>query len=77
MKNATSRVYYHGPAVDRASGLAGVIDEVQHRPDLFPVLRVLADRDGGPARFLVLGSAGPSLLRQSAESLAGRIEYAN
>ena len=52
-----------------------VIDEVQHRPDLFPVLRVLADRDDGPARFLVLGSAGPDLLRQSAESLAGRIEY--
>lgn len=57
--------------------LAGVvvIDEVQHRPDLFPVLRVLADRDDNPARFLVLGSAGPGLLRQSAESLAGRIEY--
>ena len=52
-----------------------VIDEVQHRPDLFPALRVLADRDDNPARFLVLGSAGPSLLRQSAESLAGRIEY--
>ena len=58
-------------------GLAGVvvIDEVQHRPELFPVLRVLVDRDGSPARFLVLGSAGPALLRQSAESLAGRIEY--
>jgi len=57
--------------------LAGtvVIDEVQHRPDLFPVLRVLADRSHHPARFLVLGSAGPALLRQSAESLAGRIEY--
>ena len=57
--------------------LAGtvVIDEVQHRPDLFPVLRVLADRSHNPARFLVLGSAGPALLRQSAESLAGRIEY--
>ena len=52
-----------------------VIDEVQHRPDLFPVLRVLADREANPARFLVLGSAGPSLLRQSAESLAGRVEY--
>ncbi|MYD72421.1 MAG: ATP-binding protein [Acidobacteria bacterium] len=52
-----------------------VIDEVQHRPDLFPILRVLADREGNPARFLVLGSAGPNLLRQSAESLAGRIEY--
>ena len=57
--------------------LAGtvVIDEVQHRPDLFPVLRVLADRSHNPAQFLVLGSAGPALLRQSAESLAGRIEY--
>lgn len=52
-----------------------VIDEVQRRPDLFPMLRVLADRDDLPARFLVLGSAGPELLRQSAESLAGRIEY--
>ncbi len=52
-----------------------VIDEVQHRPDLFPILRVLADREVNPARFLVLGSAGPSLLRQSAESLAGRVEY--
>ena len=48
---------------------------MQHRPDLFPALRVLADRDHNPARFLVLGSAGPNLLRQSAESLAGRIEY--
>lgn len=51
-----------------------VIDEVQRRPDLFPVLRVLADREGVPARFLVLGSASPALLRQSSESLAGRIE---
>jgi hypothetical protein len=51
-----------------------VIDEVQRSPDLFPVLRVLADRRPRPARFLVLGSAAPELLRQSAESLAGRIE---
>ncbi|MGB5103392.1 MAG: ATP-binding protein, partial [Steroidobacteraceae bacterium] len=51
-----------------------VIDEIQHRPDLFPVLRVLADRKPLPARFLILGSASPSLLRQSSESLAGRIE---
>ena len=51
-----------------------VIDEVQLRPDLFPVLRVLADRRPLPARFLVLGSASPALLRQSTESLAGRIE---
>ena len=61
-------------ALGRLSGLV-VIDEVQRRPDLFPVLLVLADRDDSPARFLVLGSAGPELLRQSAESLAGRIEY--
>ena len=51
-----------------------VIDEVQRRPDLFPLLRVLADRRPLPARFIVLGSAAPDLLRQSSESLAGRIE---
>ncbi len=52
-----------------------VLDEVQRRPDLFPTLRVLADRRPRPARFLVLGSASPDLLRQSSESLAGRIAY--
>lgn len=51
-----------------------VIDEVQRRPELFPILRVLADRQPLPARFLVLGSASPELLRQSSESLAGRLE---
>ena len=51
-----------------------VIDEVQRRPELFPVLRVLADRDDRPARFLVLGSASGELQRQTSESLAGRIE---
>ena len=50
-----------------------VIDEVQRRPELFPVLRVLVDRVPLPARFLILGSASPALLRQSSESLAGRI----
>jgi predicted AAA+ superfamily ATPase len=50
-----------------------VIDEVQRRPELFPILRVLADRTPLPARFLILGSASPELLRQSSESLAGRI----
>ena len=50
-----------------------VIDEVQLRPDLFPVLRVLADRKPLPARFLILGSASPDLIRQGSESLAGRI----
>jgi uncharacterized protein len=51
-----------------------VIDEIQHAPDLFQVLRVLIDRPHNPARFLLLGSASPALLRQSSESLAGRIE---
>lgn len=51
-----------------------VIDEVQRRSELFPVLRVLLDRPRSPARFLLLGSASPALLRQSSESLAGRIE---
>jgi uncharacterized protein len=51
-----------------------VIDEIQRRPDLFPLLRVLADRKPLPARFLILGSASPELLKQSSESLAGRIE---
>ncbi len=51
-----------------------VIDEIQRRPELFPVLRVLADRQPLPARFLILGSAAPELLRQSSESLAGRME---
>ncbi len=51
-----------------------VIDEVQRRPELFPILRVLADRTPLPARFVLLGSASPPMLRQSSESLAGRIE---
>ncbi len=52
-----------------------VIDEVQRQPGLFQVLRVLADRKPLPARFLVLGSASPELLRQGSESLAGRITF--
>jgi uncharacterized protein len=51
-----------------------VIDEIQRRPDLFPLLRVLADRRPLPARFLILGSAAPELLKQSSETLAGRLE---
>lgn len=52
-----------------------VIDEVQRKADLFPVIRVLADRQSLPAKFLLLGSATPNLLRQSNETLAGRIAY--
>lgn len=51
-----------------------VIDEIQRRPELFPALRVLMDRKPMPTRFLILGSASPSLLKQSSESLAGRLE---
>jgi uncharacterized protein len=63
-------------AMTTLRGLRGlvVIDEVQRRPDLFPILRVLMDREPLPARFLILGSASPALLRQSSESLAGRME---
>jgi uncharacterized protein len=59
-------------ALGSLTGLV-VIDEVQRRPDLFPILRVLVDRADRPATFLVLGSAQPSALRQAAESLAGRL----
>lgn len=61
-------------ALEPLRGLV-ILDEVQHRPDLFRTLRVLSDRRGTPARFLVVGSASPSLLHQSSESLAGRIAY--
>ncbi|MBP1610161.1 MAG: ATPase superfamily-like protein, partial [Acidobacteria bacterium] len=59
-------------ALENLKGLI-VIDEIQRRPELFPVLRVLCDRKPLPARFLILGSASPELLRQSSESLAGRL----
>ncbi len=61
-------------ALGHLQGLV-VIDEVQRRPDLFPVLRVLVDRPENRARFLLLGSASPDLLRQGSETLAGRIAY--
>lgn len=52
-----------------------VLDEIQLRPDIFPLLRVLSDRPGTPARFLILGSAAPELLKHTAESLAGRVVF--
>ena len=52
-----------------------VLDEIQRRPDIFPLLRVLADRPDTPARFLILGSAAPELLKSTAESLAGRVVF--
>jgi predicted AAA+ superfamily ATPase len=51
-----------------------VVDEIQRRPDLFTVLRVLADRRPARTKFLLLGSASGALMRQSSESLAGRVE---
>lgn len=61
-------------ALEPLKGLV-VLDEVQRLPEIFPVLRVLADRLPRPAQFLVLGSASPRLLRQSSESLAGRVAF--
>lgn len=52
-----------------------ILDEIQRRPDLFPLLRVLADRRPRRTRFLILGSASPDMLRQGNETLAGRIAY--
>ena len=52
-----------------------ILDEIQRKPEIFPLLRVLVDRPDHGARFLILGSASPELLRQSSESLAGRINY--
>lgn len=58
----------------RLSGLI-ILDEIQLRPDLFPILRVLADRPHADAQFLILGSAAPQLIRHASESLAGRIQF--
>jgi uncharacterized protein len=52
-----------------------VIDEIQRLPRLFPLLRALVDEQRRPGRFLILGSASPNVLRESSESLAGRIAY--
>ncbi len=52
-----------------------ILDEAQRKPELFPLLRSLIDRDRKPGKFMILGSASPSLKRQASESLAGRIAY--
>lgn len=59
------------------SSLSGliIIDEIQIMPELFNVLRVLADRHGNSSRFLILGSASPTLMKSVSETLAGRIEF--
>lgn len=61
-------------ALEKLEGLV-VIDEIQRKPELFELLRVLIDRPSNPARFLVLGSASPTLVKGASESLAGRIGF--
>ena len=52
-----------------------ILDEIQEIPELFPVLRILADRPNNPARFLILGSASPHIIKNVSETLAGRVEF--
>ncbi len=75
LENPAHRARLEDPmlALQDLEGLI-VLDEIQQRPELFPVLRVLVDRPKS-ARFLILGSASPRLLKQSSETLAGRIAY--
>ena len=75
LEDPVSQVRLQEPmtALRELTGLV-VIDEIQRRPDLFPLLRVLADRRPLPARFLILGSASPDLIRGASELLAGRLE---
>lgn len=61
-------------ALETLKGLI-VLDEIQLRPDLLPILRVLADRPNSSAQFLILGSASPELIRNASETLAGRVEF--
>jgi predicted AAA+ superfamily ATPase len=61
-------------ALERLRGVV-IIDEIQRRPDLTRLLRVLADRKPLPARFLILGSASPDLMQQASDSLAGRVHF--
>ena len=52
-----------------------ILDEIQHVPNLFPLIRSMVDENRRPGKYVILGSASPKLLRQSSESLAGRINY--
>lgn len=72
--SAVQRLAEPNTALEPLTGLV-VIDEVQRQPELFPLLRVLADRKPRKARFLILGSASPQLVRGVSESLAGRVSF--
>ena len=61
-------------ALEGLEGLV-VIDEIQRKPELFQTIRVLADRDPLPAKFLILGSASPEIVKGGSESLAGRVHF--
>lgn len=67
------RLEHTTQTLEHLQGLV-VIDEVQLKPGLFPLLRVLMDRSNASGQYLLLGSASPSLLRQAGESLLGRVE---
>ncbi len=69
-----ARLQEPGLALRPLEGLV-IIDEVQRKPDLFPLLRVLADRKDTSTKFLILGSASPELIQDGSESLAGRIAF--
>ncbi|HZL11538.1 MAG TPA: ATP-binding protein [Prolixibacteraceae bacterium] len=68
LKNSAKQV------LSQQTGLI-VIDEIQRLPELFPLLRVLADQQADVRKFLLLGSASPELMRNSSETLAGRIGF--
>lgn len=76
LETETGRAALENPelALSPLRGLV-VIDEVQLRPELFAILRPMADRPGIPARFLILGSASPGIVRGASESLAGRVGF--
>lgn len=76
LENPRDRAQLENPQtiLESLRGLV-VLDEIQRRPDLMPLLRVLADRRPLPCRFLLLGSASPELIRNSSETLAGRIHF--
>jgi len=76
MESPADRAKLQNPELylKRLKGLI-IIDEIQTIPGLFPVLRVLSDRSAENGRFLILGSASPSMIRNASDSLAGRVEF--
>lgn len=69
-----ARLEHPQTVLEAARGLV-ILDEIHQRPDLMPLLRVLADRKPSPCRFLLLGSASPDLMKKCSETLAGRVYF--